>query len=286
MIMQSPFELPTAGRSIQFGTRFPALRNAIDQLRDPVGREWAKVRLLQGDADYMSFLSRLAALPAATLAGMLDDFVADKAFQSAFAGRLSEFESLDSLVHGDLRFHALSLYALIRAWKPNTVIETGVASGKSSTAILLALNHNDRGRLFSIDLPNPPGHVLPDGAETHTGGRPVGWLAPEYLRSRWTLILEDSRQALPDLIREIQSVDVFLHDSLHTNAHVAFELGAALPAMTPDGLMLLDNADMAQRAITDFLVRHDKVAYLYRDFAGIPLRSRSENTALLDGHVG
>src|SRR5947207_14206936 len=46
------------------------------------------------------------------------------------------------------------LYAVVRAFKPGVVVETGVSSGMSSAHILRALAENGKGTLHSIDLPN------------------------------------------------------------------------------------------------------------------------------------
>jgi hypothetical protein len=81
------------------------------------------------------------------------------------------------------------------------MIETGVASGKSTAMILLAMHHNRQGKLISIDLPNQSQKVLPDGVKTHTGNRQTGWLVPKYLRKRWQLHLGDSRELLPKLVK-------------------------------------------------------------------------------------
>ncbi|MEM4483260.1 MAG: hypothetical protein QXS19_05035 [Candidatus Methanomethylicia archaeon] len=54
-----------------------------------------------------------------------------------------------------MRFYkAPLLYCLIRLIRPAIVVETGVASGIFSLSILQALNCNDYGHLYSIDLPN------------------------------------------------------------------------------------------------------------------------------------
>jgi predicted O-methyltransferase YrrM len=46
------------------------------------------------------------------------------------------------------------IYTIIRCLKPRIVIETGVANGASSTFILSALEKNNLGKLYSIDLPS------------------------------------------------------------------------------------------------------------------------------------
>jgi len=49
--------------------------------------------------------------------------------------------------------YIMSLYFMIRIQKPNVVIETGVHRGVSTSFILQALEDNNKGNLYSIDLP-------------------------------------------------------------------------------------------------------------------------------------
>ena len=45
------------------------------------------------------------------------------------------------------------LYALLRRLQPEVLVETGVCNGVSSAVILHALHANERGHLYSVDLP-------------------------------------------------------------------------------------------------------------------------------------
>ena len=47
------------------------------------------------------------------------------------------------------------IYEIIRQKKPKNILETGVAYGWSSYAILLGILHNKIGKLISVDLPYP-----------------------------------------------------------------------------------------------------------------------------------
>src|SRR5947207_15097922 len=59
---------------------------------------------------------------------------------------------------------AAELYAVVRAFKPEVIVETGVASGISSAHILRALAATGSGPLYSFDLPNVQQHSgLPEG---------------------------------------------------------------------------------------------------------------------------
>ncbi len=85
------------------------------------------------------------------------------------------------------------LYVLVRLLKPDTVVETGVASGHSSAAILQALEDNgNKGKLFSIDLPST-GEQLADGRSYTLSPKGVGWAVPENLRYPWHLLLGDAK---------------------------------------------------------------------------------------------
>nr|WP_279231761.1 class I SAM-dependent methyltransferase [Thermus thalpophilus] len=136
------------------------------------------------------------------------------------------------------------IYALIRTKRPSLVVETGVAAGRSSGAILLGLHHNGWGRLISIDLPRrgDASAALADLSQPHIPqGLEVGWSVPESLRYRWDLRLGDAKELLPPLLAELGGIDCFLHDSLHTEEHVRFELETAYPYLRPGGLLMADD---------------------------------------------
>lgn len=74
--------------------------------------------------------------------------------------------------------HIHLLYDCVRLLKVRNVIETGVAYGWSSLAILKALSQNSSGRLFSIDMPYPRKKNESD----------VGIVVPQNLKKNWILI--------------------------------------------------------------------------------------------------
>jgi predicted O-methyltransferase YrrM len=124
-------------------------------------------------------------------------------------------------------------YAAIRAFAPKVVVETGVASGVSTSYLLLALQKNRHGILHSIDIGDR--RYLPPG-------KPPGWIVPDLLRSSWVLHIGDSLTLLPQLLQELGSIDVFIHDSLHTYDHMLWEYRAAFPYIHPGGLLFSDDA--------------------------------------------
>lgn len=131
------------------------------------------------------------------------------------------------------------LYVICRVLRPRIVLETGVASGVSSTYILHALDRNKLGTLYSVDFP------------TSTDGLSSGWLVPDCLRNRWRLILGKSSEKLPVLLDELPKVDVFLHDSDHSYENMMFEFRTVWPYIREGGLLLSDDTHM-NRSFFDF----------------------------------
>lgn len=96
------------------------------------------------------------------------------------------------------------LYFLVRYLKPLRVLETGVAAGHSSRALLTALHRNGQGQLWSSDFPyfrlqNPE--------------RYVGFLVEPPLRTSWRFELSGDAVNLPGLLAEAGSIDLFHYDS-------------------------------------------------------------------------
>ncbi|HTP53503.1 MAG TPA: class I SAM-dependent methyltransferase [Thermoplasmata archaeon] len=136
------------------------------------------------------------------------------------------------------------LYALVRLLRPEHVIEAGVSSGVSSAHFLAALRRNHRGRLHSIDLPTRQrGPTLRPGESMVAlpPGRDSGWSIPDALRDHWDLRIGPSQELLPRLVREVGSIGLFLHDDLHTPAHLTFELETIRPKLAPGAVVLADN---------------------------------------------
>ncbi|MGI0071790.1 MAG: class I SAM-dependent methyltransferase [Thermoplasmata archaeon] len=136
------------------------------------------------------------------------------------------------------------LYALARLLRPDHVVELGVSSGVSSAHFLLALARNRHGRLHSIDWPTPQrGPVLAtnESSVAIPPGRSSGWAIPEHLRAGWDLRIGRSQDRLPPLIDDLPSLGLFLHDDLHTPAHLAWELETVRPRISPGAVLLADN---------------------------------------------
>ena len=99
------------------------------------------------------------------------------------------------------------LYFLIRKFRPLNIVETGVAAGWTSLAILRAIKKNQKGNLYSSDFPyfrlkNPEKYV--------------GYLAlDEDNKKNWYLDIRGDDVALPSIIKKIPNghIDLFHYDS-------------------------------------------------------------------------
>jgi hypothetical protein len=125
-----------------------------------------------------------------------------------------------------------AVWCTVRHTRPEVVVETGVAHGVTSRIVLEGLLRNDRGHLWSIDLPHPLDRRL--HAQT-------GAAVTDDCRARWTYLEGTSRDRLPPLIRQVGHVELFIHDSLHTARNTRFELEQAASALTTGGALLVDD---------------------------------------------
>lgn len=149
------------------------------------------------------------------------------------------------------------LYAVVRLKEPLIVIETGMGSGVSTTAILSALR--GRGKLISID----PG--IPYGR----GDKRVGFLIPEELRKNLEYVKGTSSEKFNLILPSLKHVDVFFHDSDHSYDNVMFELKSMWSKMRGDPTMLIDNYDWSD-APNDFAKEK-----------GLKLRNLADDLAML-----
>ena len=147
--------------------------------------------------------------------------------------------------NSSIEAYYIVLYFLVRLKKPNVVIETGVERGASSLFILQALEDNDSGILYSIDLPNmsyvsSSGNKLQGNTKKETSGICV----PDSLRARWELILGNSKIELPKLLEKLTEVDLFVRDDEHTFESMIWEFEQVFSHLSKNGVIFSDNVDI------------------------------------------
>jgi predicted O-methyltransferase YrrM len=163
----------------------------------------------------------------------------------------------------DSRFARLG-YLLCRLTSPSVVLETGVAYGVSSVFILKALGVNGRGTLHSVDLP-------PLGSEYN---RFWGIAVPEALNDRWRLHRGSSASVLPPLLEEISPLDLFVHDSLHTQRNMRHEFDTVWPHLRKEGLLLADDVER-NRAFGELQHKNPALWRVVQDREESPLHGKA-----------
>jgi len=127
----------------------------------------------------------------------------------------------------EVRFgRRMGWYAAVRALKPKVVVETGVDKGLGSVVLVAALQRNTAegspGKHIGIDINPKAGYLLQ---------------APYGQPSR--MIYADSLATLAGLD---EPVDLFIHDSDHSPEFEMKEYSAVTPKLSPNGVILSDNA--------------------------------------------
>ena len=128
---------------------------------------------------------------------------------------------------------ARAVWCLTRHLRPKKVVETGVAHGVTTRFILEALARIGDGHLWSIDLP-PLERVW---------RKQVGAAVGDRHSDRWSYIKGSSRRRLPGLLSRLGQIDLFVHDSLHSERNVRFELDRAWVALNKGGALVVDDVD-------------------------------------------
>jgi hypothetical protein len=130
-----------------------------------------------------------------------------------------------------------ALHGLLREKRPNFVVETGVAAGKSTNLILNQLRINKIGHLVSFDVT-----------------KNVGELIELQNKFFWTLEVLPSinrKQYFKARLREYSKATVFLHDSDHSVAWQLFEIKHATTILTELAYLLVDDI---QPSVASFLL--------------------------------
>jgi predicted O-methyltransferase YrrM len=151
---------------------------------------------------------------------------------------------------GIVREYAVALYETVRAERPTTVLEIGMAHGLSSLAILTALRDNGgEGRLISID-PNQSSTFRSIGRRNV---REAG------LSDRHELIEAPDFFALPELLKSGLKVDMAYIDGWHTFDYVLLDFWYTDRLLRPNGVVAFN--DCGYRAIhkvIKFVLNHRK----------------------------
>jgi predicted O-methyltransferase YrrM len=130
--------------------------------------------------------------------------------------------------------HFQLVYFLVRHLRPKVVLETGVAAGWTSSAILSALERNGGGALYSSDFP----YFRLEQPERY-----VGCLVEDRLRADWHLGLKGDRANLAEFLPQVDRIDFVHYDSDKTADGRAFALEAIAPKLGSNAPVMMDDID-------------------------------------------
>jgi predicted O-methyltransferase YrrM len=161
------------------------------------------------------------------------------------------------------REHAEALHGAVRRYRPNTVIEVGLANGASAVAMASALESNGGGRLISIDPNQRKGYDSRGLAALERGG----------LARYHELIEEPSYLALPSLLRRGVKAEFAYIDGWHSFDYALVDFFYADKLLAPGGIVGFNDAgSRAVDKVLKFVGRYRKYIEidvgLRRDYRG------------------
>lgn len=98
--------------------------------------------------------------------------------------------------------HDELIFLAVRAIRPQLALESGVAAGFSTFAILSGLEKNGMGHLYSSDSPYPT---------KKNSEMKIGMMVSEGLKTRWSLYIQGDRKNLSRIGKEISGTIDFVH---------------------------------------------------------------------------
>jgi predicted O-methyltransferase YrrM len=181
-------------------------------------REWAAQRAV-------SVRDALLATGLLSSTSMVPEFPAELLEE---AQRLSERSAVEMGGAGDLNL----IHAAARLSGARHAIETGVAYGWSSLAILAALAGRPTARLTSVDMPYPK----------RNNEAFVGIVVPDPFRENWDLIREPDRRGLSKaLSRHPRGIDLAHYDSDKSWWGRRYAYPMLWSALRPGGVFISDD---------------------------------------------
>jgi predicted O-methyltransferase YrrM len=149
------------------------------------------------------------------------EFETDKEFFLELNTKAKNIKRQNELTFPILCGRRIVWYCLIRITRPRTVVETGTEKGLGSLIIQRALDMNNSGKLFSLDIDEYAGSLF-DSKD----------------KERISLQIGDSIES----IRNLNEIDFFIHDSDHSAAHEKKELEAIETHLSSNAIVLSDNS--------------------------------------------
>jgi predicted O-methyltransferase YrrM len=124
------------------------------------------------------------------------------------------------------------LYFFTRFLRAQTIVETGVAAGYSSLAILEAIRKNGYGRLYSSDFP----YFRLEKPEQY-----IGLVVDDDLKKDWTLLIEGDKENIPAILNSVDHIDLFHYDSDKSCAGRGWTMSKIEPYLGSKSIIIMDD---------------------------------------------
>lgn len=128
--------------------------------------------------------------------------------------------------------HIGLLYFLVRLKKPRSVVETGVAAGFSTQAMLAAMHRNGSGRLYSSDFPY---------FRLETPERYIGCLVDDDLKANWELFVRGDTANFPLILAKAGPVDLLHYDSDKSYEGRRRVIDSVAPQLSEGAVLVMDD---------------------------------------------
>lgn len=149
------------------------------------------------------------------------------------------------------------LHFLVRWTRPRVVVETGVAVGYTSRAVLDGLRRNGGGKLYSSDFPY---------FRRRRPEEMIGLLVPRELREAWDLHLRGDRANLGRILERVDRVDLVHYDSDKSYQGRRMAVEMLRPHLSDGAILVMD--DIADDAFFRDFVTRENLDYDVLPFEG------------------
>ena len=153
--------------------------------------------------------------------------------------------------------HLPLIYFLVRCYQPEKIIETGVAAGCSSETILQAIKKNNKGFLYSSELP----YFKIDKPEKF-----IGFVVSNELKNLWKLDIRGDHYALDEFINICSKIDFFHYDSDKSFRGRDFVMRKISKHFNPNATVIMD--DINDNLFFKNFVEKEKLEFKVLEFQG------------------
>ena len=95
-----------------------------------------------------------------------------------------------------------------------------------------------------------------------------GWIVPDAYRDHFEVWTGDAKALMPKLVDEVDSIDLFFHDSDHTYDHMMFEFREAKRKLNAGGLVVADDISW-NASLWDFADEWDVPSFNFKGTVGV-----------------